>query len=111
MLMRADNGTIDEHVGRHLTPLGLEAFPELPPDPSGFPPATAVVDGIPMAKLVGQITSGEASASEIEDGFDELTVTQLGGLPALCLSALSSGSISPQASSISSLWTGIGVSL
>jgi hypothetical protein len=65
MLMRSYNGTIDEDVGGHLTPLGLEAFPELPPDTTGFPTAKAVVDRVPMAKLVGQITPGAAGAGDL----------------------------------------------
>lgn len=77
--MAAHNGAIDEDVGGHLTPLSLEACPELAPDAAGFPPAEAVVDGVPMAKFGGQITPGEAGAGEIQNRFDEQTVAQLRG--------------------------------
>ena len=77
VLMAAYNGASKEDMGGCLTPLSLEACPELPPDAAGFPPAEAVVDGIPMAKFGGQIPSGKGGAGEIQNRFDEQTVAQL----------------------------------
>jgi len=68
---------VDEDMGGCLTALRLKTCPELSPNAAGFPAAEAVVDGIPMAKLRGEIPPGEPGAGEIEDRFDELAVAQL----------------------------------
>jgi hypothetical protein len=77
MLMAPHNRAVDEDMGGCLTALRLEMCPELAPNAAGFPAAEAIVHGIPMAKLRGQIAPGEPGASEIEDRFDELAVAQL----------------------------------
>jgi hypothetical protein len=77
MLMAPNNRAVDEDMASCLTDLRLEMCPKLAPNAAGFPAAEAIVHGIPMTKLCGQIPPGEPGASEIEDRFDKLAVAQL----------------------------------
>ena len=50
MLMGAHNRRIDKDVARHGAILRLEALPESAPEPTYFPAAETVVNGVPGAK-------------------------------------------------------------
>ena len=58
---------------------GLE---ELAEPSAGDPAAEAVVDGVPGAELGGQIAPGAAGAGDVEQGFQEEAVGDLGFGPA-----------------------------
>lgn len=67
--MGPHDGGIDEHLRGQLTAVLLHVLPELLPDGTGFPPAKAVIDRIPVAKLSGHIAPGNTRAGDIQPRF------------------------------------------
>ena len=74
--MSPHNGRIDEQLlevfgGAVLYPLP-KAFPEV----ALFPSAEALVDGVPVPELIGQVAPWGTGACLVEDGFDEHPVAE-----------------------------------
>ena len=55
----------------------LEPLPEPLPQLALFPAAKAVVDGVPVAELIGQVPPRNPGACLVQDGFDEHPVAEL----------------------------------
>jgi hypothetical protein len=51
----------DEDLVGHLTAVLWHMLPEVLPDVTSFPTATRVIDGIPVAKVVGSIPPWDTS--------------------------------------------------
>lgn len=81
VLMRPHNRPISEEVLGYLTTLSVQACPEWPPDPTGFPAAEAVGHCLPVTKLPRQIAPGHARAGHIKDRLDDQAVAQCGKTP------------------------------
>src|SRR5262245_32568606 len=79
--MGAHNGRIDKEVARQGTGLRLEMLPEPAPDATRLPAAKAVVDRIPVPKVLWQVAPRCPRAGQIEDGFNEHPIAEHWGTP------------------------------
>src|SRR5262245_21911154 len=70
MLMGPPKRRIDKEVARQRAIRPLEVLPELAPDAARFPAATAVIDRIPVPKVLRQVAPRRSRAGEIENGFN-----------------------------------------
>jgi hypothetical protein len=75
--MGPHDGRIDEDLASQLTAVLSHVLPEVLPDVTRFPTAKAVIDGIPVAKVVRSIPPWDTSTSLIQHSFDEHTITEL----------------------------------
>ena len=75
--MRARNRRVDEQLLEPLIVDALEPLPEPLPQLALFPAAKAVVDGVPVAELIGQVPPRNPGACLVQDGFDEHPVAEL----------------------------------
>src|SRR5262245_47730348 len=74
--MGADNRRIDKELAAQRTGIRLEPLPELAPEPAPFPAAQAVIDCVPVAKRLWQVTPGCPSAGQVQYGFDEHPIAE-----------------------------------
>ena len=75
MLVGADDGRVDENaVDLAELRVGRKQFEERAQAAGGEPAAEAVVDGVPVAELAGQVAPGDAGAGQIEQGLEEVPV-------------------------------------
>src|SRR5215813_4961014 len=74
--MGAHNGRIDKEVARHGTCLRLEALPQPAPDAPRLPAAKAVIDRIPVPKVLWQVAPWRPRAGKIQDGFNEQPIAE-----------------------------------
>src|SRR5215469_302542 len=79
--MGADNRRIDKEIAGQRTGVRLETLPELTPDPAPFPAAKAVIDRVPVSKLLWQVTPRCPSAGQVKNGFDEPPIAEHRGTP------------------------------
>ena len=77
--MGAHNGRIDKEVARQGTGLRLEVLPEPAPEATGLPAAKAVVDRVPVPKVLWQVAPRCPRAGKIEDGFNEHPIAESRG--------------------------------
>ena len=77
--MGAHNGRIDKEVARQGTGLRLEALPEPVPDATRFPAAKAIVDRIPVPKVLWQVAPRCPRAGQIEDSCNEHPIAESRG--------------------------------
>ena len=75
--MRPHSGRIDEELLEPFITDTLEPLPEPLPQLALFPTAIAVVDGVPVAELIGQVPPRSPGARLVQDGFDEHPVAEL----------------------------------
>lgn len=76
MLMRPNDGRINEKIAHRLGVEALEMFPNSLPKAGSFPTAESFVGGSPTAKFFGQIAPRVSGSGLIEDGFDEHSVAE-----------------------------------
>src|SRR5262245_52611386 len=77
--MGTHNGRIDKEVARQGTGLRLAVLPEPAPDATGLPAAQAVVDRIPVPKVLWQVAPRYPRAGKIEDVFNEHPIAESRG--------------------------------
>src|SRR4029453_7797023 len=81
MLMGADNRRIDKELAGQRTGIRLEPLPELAPEPAPFPAPKAVIDRVPVAKRLWQVTPRCPRAGQVKHGFDEHPIAEHRGTP------------------------------
>ena len=74
--MRPYDGRIDEKVPELFIVDTLQPLPESFPQLALFPTAKAMIDGIPVAELAGQVAPWSPGAGLVQDGFDEHPVAE-----------------------------------
>src|SRR5215471_13793569 len=79
--MSADDRRIDKEVACLGRGVRLETLPQLAPEPTPFPAATAVVHRIPVATCLWQVTPWRPGTGQVQHGFNEHPITQHGGTP------------------------------
>src|SRR5215471_4953895 len=79
--MGADNRRIDKEMACQRTGVRLETLPELAPEPAPFPAAKAIIDRVPVSKLLWQVTPGRPRAGKVKHGFDEHPIAEHRGTP------------------------------
>ena len=79
--MGADNGRINKEVQGDAAVLCPEPLPELPPDAACCPAAKTIIDRVPVAKLLWQVTLGRPSAGQGKNGFDAQPIAEHRGTP------------------------------
>ena len=79
--MSADHCRIDKKVACLGRGVRLETLPELAPEAAPFPAAKAMIDRVPVAKLLWQVTLGRPSAGQGKNGFDAQPIAEHRGTP------------------------------
>ena len=76
--MRPRRGAVDEEeLGPFQRAFLGHRREEPPPDPGKPPALEALVDGVPVAEIVGQVAPRKAGAGAVKDGLEELAVGEL----------------------------------
>jgi hypothetical protein len=83
--MGADNRRIDKELAGQRTALGLDACPELAPEPAPFPAAQAVIACVPVSTCLWQVAPWRPRAGKREDGFNAHPIAEYRGATSACL--------------------------
>jgi len=89
--MRTNDRTINEEMFRAFHVIGLEVFPQLLPEASGFPAPEAIIHSIPVAKILRQVAPWDACPGHIQHCFDKHAITLLWRSPSLVLDLCQDG--------------------
>ena len=74
--MSPHHSRIDEERLEAVVLAGVDPLSQSFPEGALFPAAEALVDGIPVPELFGQVAPGGAGACLVKDGFDEHPVAE-----------------------------------
>jgi hypothetical protein len=83
--MGTHDGGIAEDLGGQLTAVLLHVLPEFLPEVTSVPATKAVIDRVPVAKVVREIAPGDAGTRLIEHRFNEHPVTERRGTAGVVL--------------------------